>query len=560
MVFRTAVLAQVVAIFAMHGCADASGVSDVHRAPAALLLNAEGLTLHTGDRLQVRASLLGSDGRLQQGAVAWLSGDTVIAFVDGAGVVAGRAPGHTVVTAVAGGLQAQLPVEVRDQGVVLLASLSAAPEEYTISRLGGRGHIKVTALTTSGVAIAAPSVSWFTSDPQIATVDRHGTVTGVQAGSVRINAAASGISAAAHVTVAPSVHHVPAAIASNCSLDVTQTLHAWIASVPDNSTLVFGEGACYTINGGMIIFDRRGLTFEGNGSTFSFSTRGHSQRASWTLHSGSNLVFRNMTVVGANPGGGLAAGAYVRELEWQHGWRFRGTQGVVLDSVQVYDVYGDFVNVSFDGRVAYPGPPTRNVIVRNSRFERNGRYGLSVTHGENLVFENNYIGDVRWSAFNIELNHSVDVGRNIRIEGNRFGPALHHLFVAKGAGFSESVGNIVIRGNSMEPASMATCLAAITVATPGSDRFWKGWVIEDNVLRPRNGGPGIEMVRVRDLEIRNNKIISGPQGGCGSAAPITINDSHNGNVSGNVLIGPWHATHTVDGLTTGFQFGGNRRE
>jgi hypothetical protein len=362
-----------------------------------------------------------------------------------------------------------------------------------------------------------------------------------------------------HASVA-GTYHVPAHIASNCSVDVTQALHGWIASVPNHSTLVFGSNACYRIDGGMVISDRHGLTFEGNGSTFRVFTQGHGQRANWILRGGSNLTFRNMIARGANPNAGLATNAYVRSLEWQHAWRFRGTQGALLDDVQGYDVYGDFVNISFDDRVAYPGPPTRNVTVRNSRFERNGRYGFTVTHGEGIVFENNYLGDVRWSSVNVELNHSVDLGRNIRIEGNRFGPTLHHMFAAKGAGFSESVGDIVIRGNVMEPAHMLTCLAAISVRTPAADRFWAGWVIENNVFRTRNRGWAVELTRTREVVVRNNTMISGAVGGCGYSEPMRFMDSHNGTIMGNTIAGQWPIMHSVDELTTGFHFARNMRQ
>lgn len=353
------------------------------------------------------------------------------------------------------------------------------------------------------------------------------------------------------------VYHVPAAIVDDCSVDMTTALHEWIASVPDNSILVFGEERCYNIERGMKLYDRFGLTFEGSGSTFQVFNQGNGQRANWQIWGGGDLVFRDMIAIGANPNGGLDSGAYVRRLEWQHAWRFRGTQGALLDNVEGYDVYGDFVNISFDNRVAYPGPPTRNVTVRNSRFERNGRYGFTITHGENIILENSYIGDVRWSAINIELNHSVDVGRNFRMEGNRFGQSKHHLFVAKGAGMSESVGDIIFRGNVMEEDYMSTCLAAFSVATPSDDRFWSGWVIEDNVFRPRRNGWAIDLTRVRDVVISNNTIDNGTAGGCGYDEPLILRDSHSGNIEGNDIDNGWPSSFTIDEQSTDFVTGNN---
>lgn len=360
--------------------------------------------------------------------------------------------------------------------------------------------------------------------------------------------------------VPADVYHVPANIVDDCSVDMTTALHEWIASVPDNSILVFGEERCYNIDRGMRLYDRVGLTFEGNGSTFKFFSQGNGQRANWQIWGGGDLVFRNMIAIGANPNGGLDGNAYVRRLEWQHAWRFRGTQGALLDNVQGYDVYGDFVNISFDNRVPYPGEPTRNVTVRNSHFERNGRYGFTITHGEGIVLENSYLGDVRWSAINIELNHSVDVGRNFRMEGNRFGQSKHHLFVAKGAGMSESVGDIVFRGNVMEEDYMSTCLAAFSVATPSEDRFWSGWIIEDNVFRPRRNGWAIDLTRVRNVVISNNTIENGTTGGCGYDEPMIFRDSHNGKVEDNVISNGWPSLFTIDEQSTDIVGANNRSE
>lgn len=83
---------------------------------------------------------------------------------------------------------------------------------------------------------------------------------------------------------------------------------------------------------------------------------------------GEGIVIRDLTVKGAHPAGGMADLAYVKELEAQHGFEFRGTRGVELDRVTVTDVYGDFVCLG-----GYGSTWTRDVHIHDSRFERNGR-------------------------------------------------------------------------------------------------------------------------------------------------------------------------------------------
>ena len=60
---------------------------------------------------------------------------------------------------------------------------------------------------------------------------------------------------------------MPSSIASDCSADTTSSLSKWISSVPDNSSLMLGKGACYRVDGSITISNRRSLLFDGNGST-----------------------------------------------------------------------------------------------------------------------------------------------------------------------------------------------------------------------------------------------------------------------------------------------------
>ena len=53
-----------------------------------------------------------------------------------------------------------------------------------------------------------------------------------------------------------SAYQAPSSIAHDCSVDVTQPLLSWIASVPDNSTLSFASAGCYRIEGTLEIRGR----------------------------------------------------------------------------------------------------------------------------------------------------------------------------------------------------------------------------------------------------------------------------------------------------------------
>src|SRR5207244_10906720 len=78
---------------------------------------------------------------------------------------------------------------------------------------------------------------------------------------------------------AAATYQVPSSIANDCSVDVTSALLSWIGSVPDYSTLSFGTNACYRIEGTLEFSGRKGLDFEGNGSTFRSLTAPTATRA-----------------------------------------------------------------------------------------------------------------------------------------------------------------------------------------------------------------------------------------------------------------------------------------
>lgn len=219
----------------------------------------------------------------------------------------------------------------------------------------------------------------------------------------------------------------PASIAADCSKDVTNQLQNWVNSVPDNSTLVFPANACYRIDNRVTIANRHDLTFEGNNTTFKAFTDGSElcsatnpdcsamrTRCQWVITGGSNITMRDMIVRGANPNAGLSDAAYDANREAQNAYTVgAGANGVLLDHVQAYDVYGDFVYLA--------GRPN-NVTVRNSTFARDGRQGWTVASATNVLFDHNSVTDTRRSTIDMEPNIGSDPISNVTFSNNDFGP------------------------------------------------------------------------------------------------------------------------------------------
>ncbi len=296
---------------------------------------------------------------------------------------------------------------------------------------------------------------------------------------------------------------IPAAIASDCSVDVTAELLAWIASVPDGSTLEFGQDACYRIDGRLLILNRHNLVFAGNNATFKAVTDGRElndtdarTRAHWSVRRSSNITFKDMTIQGSNPYAGTQEEAYVAALEAQHGIELGSVQGGLIDNVKIYDVYGDFV---YFGGNSTLGTLTSNFTVRNSHFERNGRQGMAFTGAEDILIENNYIGQVRRTTFDIEPNFSNGHVRRITIDKNTLGPKRLGLLSANGAG--SIVEDITFSSNNLK----GTGLSASIGATPTTRRSRIKIINNTSDTGSGNsGGSAFYFTRVDDVEVSGN--------------------------------------------------------
>ena len=294
---------------------------------------------------------------------------------------------------------------------------------------------------------------------------------------------------------AGAVETAPPAIPADCSRDVTADLTAWFASVPDNSVLSFAPNGCYRVDGTLVVAHRSGLTFEGNNATFKQVTDGSElinskkvrTRNVWTFATSSNLVVHNLTTVGANPFAGRGDRAYSPRFEAQHAYLVQGVNGMVMDNVDAYDVFGDFV--ALGGNVS-------NFTVRNSSFARNGRQGWSI-NGTNIVFENNSITETRRATIDMEPPLPTFASKNVYIRNNDVGPG--RLFFFSSVGAAAPMDNINITGNRLHKKAFV-----IFVAPPKGTR--SNYHVVGNVSDGGVSGFGSAMVfkNIEGLEVRAN--------------------------------------------------------
>ncbi len=267
-----------------------------------------------------------------------------------------------------------------------------------------------------------------------------------------------------------AIYYVPAGIPSDCSAAVEGALNDWLAGVPDGSTVVFPANRCYGIDNGLVLADRNNLTIDGNGSTFKALTLNAPRRVVWELSGGSNLTLQNMTVRGSSPGAGMHSSYYVGGVsyEWQHAYAFSGVQGGLLQNVQAYGVYGDFVEAQAEIRAGFPAQSSSSITVRGSRFAGAARQAFGLTSVDGMTIDGNSVSNVAQAGVDLEPHAPLPVARNVKVTGNTFAGIWLSIVSVNGIAATNSTGvvNVTISGNTMvKPAvpTLQSCVAPVWV-------------------------------------------------------------------------------------------------
>jgi hypothetical protein len=305
----------------------------------------------------------------------------------------------------------------------------------------------------------------------------------------------------------PVAYDVPAAVAADCSVDVTTALLAWFDSVPDNSVLNFGTGACYEIEGSLYIHGRRDLSFVGHGATFIAKTDGSAatppnqaagrhwprRRAHWWVDDSANITISALTVDGADPYSGMSDLQYDTRFEVQSGVVVSGSENVTLDSLLVSKVYGDFVTI---------GGKSSGVTVRGCHFVTAGRQGIAITGASHVVVQDNTIDDVRWAMIDLEANGASSVVDDVHLLGNETGSSRWVWLASVGPG--AHISNIEVRGNHQS----GTSLTFVLVNNDDTAAGRRGpFTIADNEfnLKPSKYS-GFQLIGVDHVEVSGNVV------------------------------------------------------
>jgi uncharacterized protein YjdB len=174
---------------------------DVTLIPVAnVLVTPNPLNLPVGQQGQLTAVLTDVGGGTLTGRlISWTSSDNAIATVSN-GLVTAVKKGKATITATSEGIKGTTLVSV---GPAPVKNVSVSPGSTTMLA-GTSTQLTATVIDVNDATVSNPTVTWNTSDAQVAGVSGNGTVTTLKAGTATITATSDGISGTASITVTPA--------------------------------------------------------------------------------------------------------------------------------------------------------------------------------------------------------------------------------------------------------------------------------------------------------------------------------------------------------------------
>ncbi len=259
---------------------------------------------------------------------------------------------------------------------------------------------------------------------------------------------------------APAVYQVPSTIDSTGATDVSAALNSFIASVPDNSIIQFPPQGKYLLSQGIQIAQRKGLTFEGNGSSLidasssggsdqlsSLFVLGHAYQGSWSDNN-NNITVQDFTLIGNN----TKPGVFTPGQEGEAGMEIEGTNNLLVQNVTVKGVFGDGFKI---------GDASNGVHLYNNTVQNAGRNDVSIVSGSNIEIDHNNFTESGYITFDIEPNTSGETIAYVNYHDNVIGSWKSAEFFAvdksqTGAGIHD----ITVNNNIISYGSLKTWVAS----------------------------------------------------------------------------------------------------
>lgn len=210
--------------------------------PARVTITPTTLALSSlGATAQLRAVVVDQHGQTMSGvAVRWSSSDTLVARVDGSGLVTAVAEGGTSIAAAVDSVTGQASVQVEQR----VAAVRVSPEAATLG-VGDTLRLSAEAVDAGGSPVSGREIRWTSADTLVATVDGSGLVTAAAEGATSIVAAVDSVTGPASVQVERRVAAVRVSPA-NATLNAGDTLRLSADALDANGSPIPGKQVRWT--------------------------------------------------------------------------------------------------------------------------------------------------------------------------------------------------------------------------------------------------------------------------------------------------------------------------
>ena len=234
-------------------------------------------------------------------------------------------------------------------------------------------------------------------------------------------------------------------------------LQAFFNSLPDNSRVIFKKGQEVVHEETLVLENKKNIHLEFNGFTLRANTTGKQvkpspkkkhkwprSRAHLSVVNSTGITIKNLNVIGPHEGGGTGEKAYVSSLEAQHAVEIMGCQYILLLGSSFSQIYGDGV---------YVGGKSSDITIRDCKISNNGRQGIAVTNGANILIEGCELNEIRRAHIDLECNSVNQIVENVMIRNNTFGSK--RLMWIAAASSRGVVRNVLVQNNTLNcPASV----------------------------------------------------------------------------------------------------------
>jgi len=300
---------------------------------------------------------------------------------------------------------------------------------------------------------------------------------------------------------------VPLTIDTTGAVDASTRLRAFLARIPDGSTIVFKAGGTYRLDESIRIDGRHHLVFDGEGATLRIAGCEIDDSGFVVDHLASDITVREFSIVGDNIAGGTTD-AFQPGCESQSGVAVYSGRNVEIANVTITGTQGDCVYLDAGG-AAYAW--SDNIWFHDATCGLIGRMGVAIAAASHVMVERIRFNKIGMFVLDIEPYMSQGGGTQVTFRNNTVStygltPLYTNWFVAAQGEPGSTVSDLTVTGNTVlsgaprGPNTITEAGLATTIRLERRQRI----VFTDNSTTVAGRGPALYFSHIDGLTVTGN--------------------------------------------------------